>query len=321
MQPSIIPVARTGTPEQGHGTLFLVVQPPNVGHALMLLGNRLLAGKRRVGYWMWELETLPTSWRRSAALMHDIAAPSRFAATALARGLGVPTRLLNFPLLAAPARATRRARAGPLTFGVGFDLGSTAARKNPFAAIEAFQRAFTASDPVRLLLKVRGEAADPRAFAKLSAIASAAPGVELATGDLDVEGMERWWSEIDVLVSLHRSEGFGLFPAEAMLQGIPVITTDWSATSEFVTGDAGWPIPPRLMLVSDATGRYELPGARWADPDLDAAARAMRAALTQGWEERARRGRNAATVIAERFSLSNFQRQLTGGAEFTIPAL
>ena len=42
---------------------------------------------------------------------------------------------------------------------------------------------------------------------------------------------------IDVYVSLHRAEGFGLVMAEAMILGTPVIATNWSANTEFINDD------------------------------------------------------------------------------------
>lgn len=316
MQPTGVPLPSLPPPAAGGGTLILAVQPPNVGRALLAVERRLLRGKHRVGHWMWELEVLPSNWRRSLPFVHEIAAPSRFAATTLARGLGVPVRRLGYPLTLREAAPLPCPRSGPFTFGAGFDLGSTAARKNPFAVVEAFHRAFTAADAVRLSLKVRGTAADPAAFARLQASVAAAAGrIELITGDLDAAGLATWWHGIDVLVSLHRSEGFGLFPAEAMLRGIPVIATDWSATAEFVTAAVGWPVPARLVPAIDPAGRYGLPGALWADPDLDAAAAAMRAARAEPAATRARRRATATAAIRRAFDVTAFQRQLQGLAD------
>jgi ribosome-binding ATPase YchF (GTP1/OBG family) len=38
--------------------------------------------RRRIGYWVWELERAPDSWRQAGANVHEIWAPSRFAAAA-----------------------------------------------------------------------------------------------------------------------------------------------------------------------------------------------------------------------------------------------
>jgi glycosyltransferase involved in cell wall biosynthesis len=79
----------------------------------------------------------------------------------------------------------------------------------------------------------------------------------------------------DCFVSLHRSEGFGRGPAEAMLLGKPVITTDYSGTRDFATAETALLVGGALVPV----GKDEYPGADgqvWAEPDIDVAAAAMR---------------------------------------------
>ena len=64
----------------------------------------------------------------------------------------------------------------------------------------------------------------------------------------------------DIVLSLHRSEGFGLVPAEAMLLGRPVVATGWSGNMEFMDET-----PPRwsdYRLVPVADPRGNLRGAR-----------------------------------------------------------
>lgn len=319
MQKQVVILPDLPPPARGPATLLLAVQPPSVGHALLLLGRDFLANKRRVGFWMWELETLPTTWRQSVPLVHHLAAPSQFATEVLSRQLNVPVLFLGFAFRSQPRAERPKGCDSVFTFGVGFDLGSTAARKNPFGAIEAFARAFPCEEHVRLLVKVRGEAGDPDSYSRLLS-AAAAPGsrIELVMGDLDAPALERWYGAIDVLVSLHRSEGFGLFPAEAMLRGIPVISTDWSATTEFVVAGIGWPVPATLVPVDHLAGRYALPGAVWADPDLDAAAYAMRECFLLGRAGVARRGKLAQAFMSEHFALSKFCARLDDLATFTI---
>lgn len=75
-----------------------------------------------------------------------------------------------------------------------------------------------------------------------------------------------------MLLSLHRSEGFGLVPAEAMLLGVPVMATDWSATAEFIDATSGIPVPYRLVPARDPRGVFEAPGAHWAEADTGYAA-------------------------------------------------
>ena len=79
----------------------------------------------------------------------------------------------------------------------------------------------------------------------------------------------------DIVLSLHRAEGFGLVMAEAMLLGKPVILTDYSGTRDYATRETALLVGYRLVPV----GAEEYPGAEgqvWADPDIDEAAAAMR---------------------------------------------
>ena len=46
----------------------------------------------------------------------------------------------------------------------------------------------------------------------------------------------------DAYVSLHRAEGFGRTLAEAMLLGKPVVGTDFSGNTDFLTQDTGYPV-------------------------------------------------------------------------------
>jgi glycosyltransferase involved in cell wall biosynthesis len=76
-------------------------------------------------------------------------------------------------------------------------------------------------------------------------------------------------------VSLHRAEGFGLAVAECMYLGKPVISTNWSATAEYLTADNGCPVDYKILTLDRNHGPY-MKGSFWADPDVEHAAMWMR---------------------------------------------
>jgi glycosyltransferase involved in cell wall biosynthesis len=80
----------------------------------------------------------------------------------------------------------------------------------------------------------------------------------------------------DIVLSLHRSEGFGLVPAEAMLLGKPVIATGWSGNMDFMDTTCAVPIGYRLVPAHDPRGVYDVPGAEWAEADPDEAVAQLR---------------------------------------------
>jgi glycosyltransferase involved in cell wall biosynthesis len=82
-------------------------------------------------------------------------------------------------------------------------------------------------------------------------------------------------SVCDALVSLHRSEGFGLGPAEAMFLGKPVIATNWSGNADFMRPQNSLPVNYRLVQLEKDVGVYQA-GQTWAEPDVTHATQLMR---------------------------------------------
>jgi glycosyltransferase involved in cell wall biosynthesis len=68
----------------------------------------------------------------------------------------------------------------------------------------------------------------------------------------------------DQLVAPSRGEGFGLPMAEAMLFGVPVVTTDHGGQRDFCTPDTAWLIASRPV---PARTHFALTGSQWAEPD------------------------------------------------------
>ena len=82
-------------------------------------------------------------------------------------------------------------------------------------------------------------------------------------------------ADCDCYVSLHRSEGFGITMAEAMLLGKPVIATDYSGSKDFIRADTAFPVRYELAPIGAGKDPYPADG-EWAEPDLDHAAELMR---------------------------------------------
>ncbi len=295
--------------------LIFQVNPDVLAQALAPFARAELTPRARIGYWTWELERAPRAWADCAARMHALWAPSRFAADALANTFGRAAEVVPHPVAlhapAAPSQADKAAARARLGLGeddfvaaFDFSFASSMARKNPIAAITAFRAAFSGvgGRTRRLLVRARDGALFPRAHETLARAIGAAGDVRLLRpAHDDPQEYDDLLAACDVYLSLHRSEGFGLNLAEAMARARPVIATAWSGNVDFMNETCALLVPARLVPVIDADGVYRMRGARWAEPDLDAAIAHLRR-LDQTPDFAAEIGARARAAVIENLS-------------------
>jgi glycosyltransferase involved in cell wall biosynthesis len=245
-------------------------------------GKRFRAGKYNIAYFAWELPEFPDGWVPNFDYYDEIWCPSDFTSAAITMKSPVPVltmpHAIEFELPdGAPARHRLRFNlpADEFLFLTLFDFNSYSARKNPRAVIDAFRQSALAGAGAALVLKVQNVTGNEADLAALQASVRDLPGTVLLTETLSRSDIYALEAACDCFVSLHRSEGFGLAVAESMLLGKPVIATDWSGTSEFVTPDNACPVRARLVTLEQNHGPYAK-GSTWADPDPAHAAEQMR---------------------------------------------
>jgi len=127
------------------------------------------------------------------------------------------------------------------------------------------------------LMKASGNIDRDEGLRELIASVAGNPRIKIVTdrlSDADINGLIRC---SDAYLSLHRSEGFGLTVAEAIMQRTPVISTAWSGTVDFCDPDNSWLVASPLIPVVDTHPEFAgLAGAVWADPSPEAAAAHLR---------------------------------------------
>ncbi|MGO9121789.1 MAG: glycosyltransferase family 4 protein [Desulfomonilaceae bacterium] len=257
------------------------VQPPEMITPLFALGNRLRSKAYNIGYWFWETTDFPDTWIPAFDMVHELWVASSFCLEVFSRKSPVP--VIRIPLCVEPIPAATLSREHFRLPPTGFlflsmcDFFSTPERKNPMGAIEAFQRAFASrSEGAYLVLKVSNSGHRPEMQRLLRRMVKDDPTIILIDGYLNRPKLNALISCCDCLVSLHRSEGFGLPMAEAMYFGRPSIATGWSGNRDFMTMDNSLLVRYSLIPVSAGKGPYADYEGFWADPDLDHAAHLMR---------------------------------------------
>jgi glycosyltransferase involved in cell wall biosynthesis len=154
---------------------------------------------------------------------------------------------------------------------VMYDFHSYQYRKNPQAALTAYRQAAAQRSDVALVIKtINGQ---HHTQASLALQASVADLRNIIFIDEFFTRQQTWDLQAccDVLLSLHRAEGFGLVPAEMMYLGKPVIATGWSANTDFMNADNSFPVRYQLQPLAQAVGVYPA-GQLWAEADTDHAA-------------------------------------------------
>ena len=147
------------------------------------------------------------------------------------------------------------------------------------------------------MLKTLGGERWPAEHAAVLAAAGTQPGVTVIDAHLATEDKNALIRELDCYVSLHRSEGFGLTIAEAMLLETPVIATDYGGSRDFVTAFNSLPVDARMVPIGPGNDPYPADG-EWAEPDLDHAAACMRSVLVDRAGALTRAQRARAEVVA-----------------------
>ena len=242
------------------------------------VGLDSLRNRRTIIAWEWPLARPLASCAAEASMVGEVLVPSSFSEKALK--LVSPRPVLCVPPpVTVPHEASRRD--GRLPEGFVFAAVARLGRSrpgdemlaNPLDAIGAFLSAFApGSGPVLCVVlhgrKTQAIAENCRLFANgrrdVLVIETDDPAVADAAS-----------VKADCLVSLHRSSAFGPDIARAISVGCPVVATAYGGPMDYLTEEYAELVPYKLTTSSAAA--YPFPaGTEWAEPDLDAAAAALR---------------------------------------------
>jgi len=249
------------------------------------LGKKFFQDRRNILYGAWELSRLPEQWIKYLESIDEIWAMSSFVGQMFRRSTSIP--VYDFPLpihftqIASYSRYQFQIPKNNFVFLFMFDFDSHVARKNPEGVIKAFKIAFPKSNQIPVSLVVKSINVD-RHMKKQRTID------ELINGDSRIIQIHKVLTHnenkalihcCDCYVSLHRSEGFGLTIAEAMLTGKPVITTGYSGNMDFTTDQNSLLVDYKLVPVQMNPPYQYSKGEIWAEPDIEQAGEYMQKLL------------------------------------------
>ena len=239
-------------------------------------GESILDCRYKIGVWHWELPEFPDDYLSWFNYLDELWVPSRFVFDAIAPKSPIPVqiiplaidnRILNPP---PPNREKFNIPEKEVIFLITFDFYSIFERKNPIAGIKAFSKLIENEyykDKAHLVVKVSNQHADKEGYdILLKTLTALSPqNITIINKVLPRKDMIQLINSCDALISLHRSEGFGLHLAEAMAMGKAVVATNWSGNTEFMNNKNSYPVEYELVELEEDYGPYRK-GNYWADP-------------------------------------------------------
>ena len=177
-------------------------------------------------------------------------------------------------------------------------------RKGADVLIEAFGRAFGKSDDVSLIIKTFDNPHNQvkQWLAQAGAGKEDFPEVIVIEEDISESQLKALYESCHALVAPSRAEGFGLPLAEAMLSGLPVITTGWGGQLDFCSPRTAWLIDYKF---APAETHFAIFGSVWAEPDKDSLAETLREVRNLTHQDRVARTAAAKELLRSRFKWSD----------------
>lgn len=254
------------------------INPYELGMAYLEMDHSVWDYRYNIAYWLWELEEFPEEWTPCFHCLNEIWAPSEFICNAIRKKTTLPVKCMPYHVDVVIhqeyGRSDFQLPKDKFLFLMMYDHSSCMERKNPIGVMQAFMQAFNKEDnKVGLVIKINNPVKED--IEKINSIMNGYQNIYFIQETLNRDQVNSLIQCVDVVVSLHRAEGFGLVLAEAMLLGTPTIATNWSSNTEFMNSDVSCMVDYKLITIEQDMPPFQA-GNRWADPDIGQAAEYMR---------------------------------------------
>jgi len=275
--------------------------------------SEVQAHSKFVGVWAWETETFPKHMHTAFDYVDEIWAISSFVRDAIQPHTRKPVLVFPCPIIA-PLISEKLDRSA---IGITekdefnlfmFDYFSVFKRKNPLDLIEAHILAFPDGSGPKLVIKTINGQIFASQQEQLRYAVGTRTDIIIINRYMSREQLHSLLNECQTYISLHRSEGYGLTLAEAMSLGKPVIATGYSGNMDFMNKSNSILVPYEMFVVGEDAFPYP-DDSRWAQPNIEFAANAMRQ-LNEDKSLRSRLGDQARIDVAAEFTMER-------AAEFT----
>jgi hypothetical protein len=231
-----------------------------------------------IGIWQWELSSFPKEANFSFELVHSIMSISHFSAKSIQKNTDKRVKSLFLPVIKESFIKKERSffnlPKNDFLYYFSFDGGSFINRKNPLSIIEAFQRSFKTKSNVGLVIKVMNAPKNSDLWNECLRRINSDKRIFIIDTTLERSDFLALLDNIDVVVSLHRAEGFGRLMAEAFLYNKTSISSAYSGNLEYMTDENTYLVEGNTIPLFPNDYLFSA-NKEWFQPDINHAAYLM----------------------------------------------
>ena len=217
----------------------------------------------------WEESSLPTEWvdNFNSSLQGITVMSEQVKKILIDNGVQIPIKVTGLGLdHLSNSKSTKDINIKAKKYKI-LHISSCFPRKGIDILLHAFANAFTCDDDVSLIIKTFDNPHNDidTSIDKLRNSYSKFPDVIVIKDEYSDEEIYSLYNFSDLYVSPSRGEGFGLPIAEAMLLGVPVITTEWGGQLDFCNTNNSWLLDYKFV---ESDSHFNLDFSYWAEPSI-----------------------------------------------------
>ncbi len=224
----------------GDGTVICMLNPPEAQLFLKYCEFTCVQHKKLINYLWYESNTIPEDWEEALKLFDEVWVDNEFIfenIKSVCHKINLPIKIRPIgSLFDKPADMTHFFSKEKVSILNIFNVNSGIIRKNAIGIIDAFsQLPEEVTNKSDLIIKINGK--NTATIDELKAL-SEQVGFTLINELMSDEEISGLINNCDIYISLHRTEGLGLLPLQAMSYGKPVIATGWSGNMSYMTDES-----------------------------------------------------------------------------------
>jgi hypothetical protein len=231
-----------------------------------------------IGIWQWELSQFPTEANFAFELVHSILAISDFSAESISKNTTKTVKSIYLPVIKENFEKKNyeyfNLPTDKFLYFFSFDGGSFINRKNPLSIIESFQRSFKNENDVGLVIKIMNPPSNSDLWNECLRRIHNDDRIYMINKTLNRKEFLALLSLIDVVISLHRAEGFGRLMAEAFLYDKPSIASNYSGNLQYMNHNNSYLVEGKLLPLYKNDYLFG-DGKVWFEPNINEAAKLM----------------------------------------------